>query len=355
MAMGFGIFGACLLGFLLILCCAGEFIITWDDMKVDTTQSDEGLELKVEGSSNRSRIIVVDPSGGGDALTVQSAVDMVDDDNSMRVKIYILPGIYREKVYIPANKPLISLIGEEDRSEETIITWSDKASDRDENGDELGTYRSASVTVESDYFCATAITFENSVVAVPGEYGMQGVALRIAGDKAMFYRVRVLGTQDTLLDDTGSHYFYQSYIQGAVDFIFGRATSLYQDCVIRSTAKRYGAIAAHHRDSPYENTGFSFLNCRIYGSGTIYLGRAWGSYSRVIFSYCEIDSIVNPLGWSDWNDPSRQKTVVFGEYQCRGIGADRQNRVSWSRSLSYDDARPFLDTNFIEGDQWLRL
>ena len=48
---------------------------------------------------------------------------------------------------------------------------------------------------------------QNSVVAVPGGYGMQAVALRIAGNKAMFYRVRIWGTQDTLLDDYSSHYF----------------------------------------------------------------------------------------------------------------------------------------------------
>lgn len=57
---------------------------------------------------------------------------------------------------------------------------------------------------------------------------MQAVALRISGDKAMFYRIRILGTQDTLLDDAGSHYFYQSYIQGSIDFIFGRSRSLYR-------------------------------------------------------------------------------------------------------------------------------
>ncbi|MFS7931237.1 putative pectinesterase [Helianthus anomalus] len=55
---------------------------------------------------------------------------------------------------------------------------------------------------------------------------MQAVALRIAGNKAVLYRVRILGTQDTLLDETGSHYFYQRYIQGSVDFIFGNARSL---------------------------------------------------------------------------------------------------------------------------------
>lgn len=66
------------------------------------------------------------------------------------------------------------------------------------------------------------------MVAVPGAYGNQAVALRIKGNKAMFYRVRILGTQDTLLDDYGSHYFYQCYVQGSIDFIFGSSRSLYQ-------------------------------------------------------------------------------------------------------------------------------
>ena len=138
---------------------------------------------------------------------------------------------------------------------------------------------------------------------------MQAVALRIACDKAMFYKVRVLGSQDTLLDENGSHYFYQSHIQGTVDFIFGKSRSPYQDCAIQSTAKYYGAIAAHHRNSPNEDTGFSFVHCKIIGNGNIYLGRGWGAYSRAIniFLLSYIDNIITPSGWNDWNNPSRQK------------------------------------------------
>lgn len=69
---------------------------------------------------------------------------------------------------------------------------------------------------------------QNTVVAVAGGYKQQAVALRLAGDKAMLYRVRILGTQDTLLDSNGSHYFYQCYIQGSIDFIFGESRSLYR-------------------------------------------------------------------------------------------------------------------------------
>ncbi|KAL6199760.1 hypothetical protein ACLB2K_029543 [Fragaria x ananassa] len=327
--------------------------ISWDDLKVDE-QMVIGLNSRNE-QKNETSVIVVDKNGGGNSMTVQGAVDMVPDHNKQRYKIYILPGIYREKVRIPITKPYISFIGNQNQTSETVITWNDKASDKDSNGFELGTYRTATVAIEADYFCATGITFENSVAVVPGGYGMQGVALRVAGDKAMFYKVRVLGAQDTLLDENGSHYYYQSHIQGSVDFIFGKSRSLYQDCVIQSTAKTYGAIAAHHRDSANEDTGFSFVNCTIIGTGNIYLGRAWGAYSRVIYSYCGIDNIITPPGWSDWNIPPRQRTVEFGEYECRGKGADKRGRVPWLKSFNPAEIVPFLDTKFIYGEQWLRL
>ncbi|KAK8648674.1 hypothetical protein V6N13_129422 [Hibiscus sabdariffa] len=278
--------------------------ISWDDIKVDEHQ------IKLSDSRvnhNRSRVIVVNKNGEADSVTIQGAIDMVPENNTRRVKIYILPGTYREKVTVPKSKPYISFVGNSGQMSNTIISWGDKASDKDSNGVFLGTYKSASVTVESDYFCATDITFENTVIQTPGEPGMQAVALRISGDKAMFYKVKVIGTQDTLLDESGSHYFYQCHIRGSVDFIFGNSRSLYQDCVIESTAVRTGAIAAHHRDSPNDDTGFSFVNCKINGTGRIYLGRAWGNYSRAIYSNCYFDNIINPAGWTDWNDPSRDK------------------------------------------------
>ncbi|THF95359.1 hypothetical protein TEA_023954 [Camellia sinensis var. sinensis] len=141
-------------------------------------------------------------------------------------------------------------------------------------------------------------------------YGMQAVALRLAADKAMLYKVR--------------------------------------DCVLHSTAERFGAIAAHHRDSQYDDTWFSFVNCTINGSGIVYLGRAWGNYSRVIYSYYDIDNIITPSGWSDWNQPSRQKTAMFGEYHCRGRGADRRNIVPWSKSLNYEEGTKKVEGIVVE-------
>lgn len=80
-----------------------------------------------------------------------------------------------------------------------------------------------------------------------------------------------------------------------------------QDCDVHSIAETGGAIAAHHRNAENEDTGFSFVNCTITGTGCVYLGRAWGDYSRVIYSLSYMDDIINPAGWNDWNHTSRQK------------------------------------------------
>ncbi|KAK6934582.1 Pectinesterase, catalytic, partial [Dillenia turbinata] len=283
--------------------------ITWDDMEI--TWKWPGWYFR--NNFDQSRVLIVNKYGFGHSETVQGAVDMVPENNSKRVKIYISPGIYREKVIVPSTKPYISFIGSPDDPSITKITWHDKASDKIVINHtvvgEIGTVDTGSVTIYSDYFVATGITFENTVIAVEGEEGAQAVALRLSGDKAMLYKVRIVGSQDTLLDDRGSHYFYQCYIEGFVDFIFGTAKSLYQDCHLRSTAKHTGSIAAHHRDSP-DDTGFSFINCTIDGTGNIYLGRAWGGYSRVVFSYCNISNIIIPSGWTNWDKPLRYKLLT---------------------------------------------
>lgn len=322
--------------------------ISWKDLWVDE-------QRLTSDPIDDARVIFVDQHGRGHSRTVQEAVDMVPDNNSERIKIYIYPGIYREKVFVPRTKGYVSMIGGRNGTASAVITWNSKSSDRGFDGQELGTYASATVTVESDHFCATRLTFENSVMAVNGGDGMQGVALRVDSERAMFYRVWIKGEQDTLLDNTGTHYFYQCHIQGKIDFIFGNAKSLYQNCDLHSIAETYGAIAAHHRNADSEDTGFSFVNCSITGTGSVFLGRAWGDYSRIIYSLCYMDDIITPEGWTDWNHPSRKMTAVFGEYQCEGVGADRMGRVEWSKSLSYDEARPFLDKSFINGNQWLKL
>jgi len=66
----------------------------------------------------------------------------------------------REKVYVPVTKPYVSFIGKTNQTASPVITWNSKSSDIGPNGTALGTYASATVGVDSNYFCATGVTFE---------------------------------------------------------------------------------------------------------------------------------------------------------------------------------------------------
>ncbi|KAL6976174.1 putative pectinesterase 68 [Sarracenia purpurea var. burkii] len=108
--------------------------------------------------------------------------------------------------------------------------------------------------------------------------------------------------------------------------------------------------------TPDEKTGFAFMNCRVTGTGPLYVGRAMGQYSRIVFSYTYFDDVVAHGGWDDWDHTSnKNKTVFFGVYKCRGPGAAAvRGGVSWARELDFDTAHPFLVKSFVNGRHWIQ-
>ncbi|KAL5551171.1 hypothetical protein UlMin_001347 [Ulmus minor] len=254
------------------------------------------------------RTITVDVNGSGEFESVQAAVDSVQANNRVNVTILIRPGYYIEKVIVPVTKPFITFQGA--GRDTTVIEWHDRACDPGPNGQQLRTYRTASVTVFANYFTARNISFKNTAPApMPGMQGWQAAAFRISGDKAYFGGCGFYGAQDTLCDDAGRHYFKECYIEGSIDFIFGNGRSMYKDCEIHSVATKFGSIAAHYRNSPYEKTGFAFVHCRVTGTGPVYVGRAMGKYSRIVYSYSYFADVVAHGGWDDWAPPTTTTTT----------------------------------------------
>ncbi|XP_031499166.1 putative pectinesterase 63 [Nymphaea colorata] len=293
----------------------------------------------------KRKIITVSKDGTGDFQTVTDAVNSIKTGNSQRIIIHIKSGIYTEKVTIDRSKPFVTFYG--DRNAMPTIRFGGRAA-------VYTTMFSATVAVESNYFMAVNIIFENSAPKPrPGEKGGQAVAMRISGDNAAFYNCRFLGFQDTLYDHSGRHYFKNCLIQGSVDFIFGNGRSLYEGCVLKSVADNVGvtAMVAQGRNSSNDAGGFSFVGCNVTGSGSAHLGRAWRGYSKVVFSYSYFSSVVNTRGWDQNGFPSQN--LVFGEYKCMGPGANRAGRVKYARSLTDQQAAPFLSTTYIGARNWL--
>ncbi|WOL14486.1 hypothetical protein Cni_G23266 [Canna indica] len=284
-------------------------------------------------------LVRVDQSGKGDFRRIQDAVDAVPSNNSQPVFIWIKPGIYKEKVIVPADKPFITLSGSNAVS--TVITW----------GEEWNSVDSPTVSILASDFVGRYLTIQNTF----GE-GAPAVALRVAGDRVAFYASRFIGFQDTLLDDAGRHYYSSCYIEGATDFICGNALSLFEKCRLHSVSRSGGAFTAQRRTSAEEETGYSFLQCKLTGVGaeTAVLGRPWGAYSRVVFAFTYMSNAVRRGGWDDWNDPINRRTAYYGEYECSGPGSNVAGRVDWSRNLSSDEASRFVTKSWIDGQDWLR-
>ncbi|OMO52284.1 Pectinesterase, catalytic [Corchorus olitorius] len=66
-----------------------------------------------------------------------------------------------------------------------------------------------------------------------------------------------------------------------------------------------------------------------------------------------MSEIVNPEGWSNKFHPERESTVFFGEYKCTGKGASSSGRVKFTKALTDDQVKPFLDLSFIDAMKWL--
>lgn len=89
--------------------------------------------FSIEAFSESTYYKVVAQDGSGDYLTIQEAVNSVLVYQEQRSIIKIMPGIYREKLVIPAAWCNISLIGDDPTN--TIISYDDNA-----NKNNMGTY-----------------------------------------------------------------------------------------------------------------------------------------------------------------------------------------------------------------------
>ncbi|KMZ63426.1 pectin methylesterase, family CE8 [Zostera marina] len=301
--------------------------------------------------------LIVAQDGSGNFTSISDAVAALTENTSKRFVIKIMPGEYTENIMIDKDKPNVTLIGsgvnitvlKSNRSVKTGWT----------------TTTSATLDVRGHGFMAQNI----SVLNTAGPEGQQAVAVRIESDLSVFYKVDIIGYQDTLYAKFGRQFYRECNIYGTVDFIFGKATAVFQNCNLygrTSPTNHTITFTAQGRESRNETNGFSIHNCTIAAIPEInvtnskrvavaYLGRPWKKFSRTVVMQSFLSDIISPQGWLDWNH-SHYSTLNYVEFENRGPGADIRRRVAWSgfRVLDgADEARRYTVAEFIDGDQWL--
>ena len=314
-------------------------------------------------------MITVAADGSGDFVSLQEAINRIPNKRTERTIIYIKSGIYKEKLHI--DKPLISLIGES--AETTIITYDDYANKTFPNGELYHTFHSYTVFIGGDDVMAERITFENS--AGKGEIAGQALAAYVDGDRVSFKDCRFLGHQDTLFTgplppkprDRASfggprdgvqtrhvrQYYESCYIQGDVDFIFGSATAVFQNCEISSSGRGWITAASTPEDVQF---GYVFIGCKLTGDApeqSVGLGRPWRNYAKVAFVDCWLGPHIKAEGWDSWNERERVDSLEFMESGSVGPGAVDHGRVEWSKTLSPVEAERLTARHILAGqDGW---
>lgn len=293
--------------------------------------------------------LIVARDGTGEFRTVQEAIEVCRAFMDYHKVIFVKKGVYKEKLIVPQWLQNIEILGED--RDQTVITYDDHANIKTaERPNGIGTFRTYTVKVEANDITFRNITIENNAARLG-----QAVALHTEGDRLVFVNCRFIGHQDTVYTGMPSTriYFRDCYICGTTDFIFGPSTAWFEQCTIHCLSNSYITAASTPKDVPY---GYIFNRCRVTVADGVekeYLGRPWRDYGYTLFMNCELPAQIRPEGWHHWQK-EREQTARYLEYQNTGAGANRSQRVAWSRELTKKEAAQITPENvFRQETTWI--
>lgn len=217
--------------------------------------------------------ITVALDGTGDFGSIQAAIGAIPDHSTQARTITVKPGVYREVVNVWPDRKNVTITGATGNPADVVISYNTAAGQQKFFGGTWGAKGSPTMTVAANNTTVKNLTVENTYdEAANGS--SQALAVRSVGDKVTFENTRFLGNQDTYLADTTGRdatartYLKNCYIEGDVDFIYGRGTAVLDGCTVhsldRGSATNNGYIVAPStkNSNPY---GLLIINSRLTG------------------------------------------------------------------------------------------
>ena len=296
---------------------------------VDATRPVE--KAPIEGAD-----ATVAQDGSGDYTTIAAAVAAAPANATTPYVIGIRPGTYRELLSV--SKPNITLTGATGNASDVVITYDNAAGTTKSDGSgTYGTSGSATVLISASNVTTKNLTIENAYVET-GTGSEQAVALKTTGDRLVFDNVRLLGDQDTLYADSpragavARSYYVNSYVEGDVDFIFGRGTAVFDRSTLkaatRGSSSNNGYITAASTDKSL-SYGYLITDSTILSdapAGTFHLGRPWqpsgdvNAVAQVVIRNTALPTAIKSAPWTDMGT-SLWTNARFFEYANTGDGA----------------------------------
>ncbi|XP_049399301.1 pectinesterase-like [Solanum stenotomum] len=280
--------------------------------------------------------VVVAQDGSGQHKSINEALKTVPPNNAQPYVIFIKAGIYNENVEVANTMTNVVFIGE--GSNKTKITGNKNYLDG------LPIFLTATVSISGQGFMAKDIGFENSA----GPLKKEAVALRVSAEMIVFQNCQIDGYQSTLMAHVGRQFYRDCTISGTIDFIFGDAVAVFQNCKIiarkpEEMQTQAITIAAQGRMQPFGTGAIVIQNCTITAEPALvainpprnkaFLGRPGKMYSRTIVMQSQIDGFIEPEGWTPFAGTFGLETLYFVEYQNRGPGANTDKRVTWKNYI----------------------
>ncbi|MCD9879056.1 pectinesterase family protein [Streptomyces guryensis] len=272
--------------------------------------------------------------------SVQAAVEAVDGPGHT---IVVHPGTYREVVNIPADKGELTIRGATCEPRDTVIVFDHANGTKKPDGTTYGTPGSATFTSAAPGLTVLDLTLANDWLRAdhPDITGTQAVAAYVTGDRSSFENVRLLAHQDTLFVDTTAldafdrQYFAHCYVEGDVDFVFGRATAVFEECHFHTlqrdvtfTPKGMVFAPSTARANPH---GILAVRSRITSGaedGAYKLARPWvpsyetTAWPSLVVRDTRIGSGIDPVTpYVNMRDAYPWQTMRFREYGNTGPGA----------------------------------